>query len=69
MAWNIKYENDTYPTLQVLGDRSEAERIAVKRNKYGEAYTITAAPKKDRTIEKEEAESEAIKYGCTLPRL
>ena len=65
MNWNIQYENDTYPTLQVSGDRSKAERIAKKRNKYNESYTITEAPRQDLTFEKEQAKAEAIKYGSS----
>jgi len=64
-TWNIQYENDAYPTTQVIGDKAKAEAIAVKRNKYGETFTITESPKKDLELEKELAYAEARKYGCS----
>jgi len=64
-TWNIQYENDTYPTIQVIGDKAKAEAIAAKRNKYLETFAITEAPKKDRELEKELAYAEAVKYGCS----
>jgi hypothetical protein len=69
MAWNIQYENDDRPTIQVLGDREKAESIAKKRNKYNERYTITEAAPRDHEIEKEKAVEEALKYGCARPHL
>ena len=66
-TWNIQYENDTYPALQVSGTRKHAEKIAKRRNKYNESYTITGAPKPDYTLAKELAYAEAVKYGCALP--
>ncbi len=64
-TWNIQYANDERPTVQVIGDRSKAERIANERNKYGESFTITEAPKRDLTLEKELAYVEAVKYGLS----
>ena len=68
-GWLIQYENDEYPTIAVSGSREKAEAMAAKRNKYNESYTITEAPKPDRTIEKEQAMQNAIKYGCSIPGL
>ena len=67
MNWLIRYENDKHATIRVTGDRAKAERIANKRNKYGEAFTITEAPRVDRTLEKEIATREAMKYGAAVP--
>jgi len=65
-TWNIQYENDEYATMQVFGAKEKAEAIATKRNKYGETFTITEAPKKDRELEKELAYADAKKYGCNM---
>lgn len=69
MAWNIQYQNDERPTIEVLGDREKAESIAKKLNKYNERYAITEAAPRDYEIEKEKAFEEALKYGCSLPHL
>ena len=66
-TWNIQYAGDTRPSLQVHGSREKAERIAVRRNKYREGFSVTEAPRPDLTIEKEKAYDEAIRYGCSLP--
>ncbi len=63
MAWDIQYENDLRPSLRVCGDREKAERIAKKRNKYNESFTVTEAPKQNYELEKELAIDEARKYG------
>lgn len=63
MAWNIQYENDTYPTIIVYGSYEKAEAMAKKRNKYKESYKITEAPKKNYEIEMELAIEEVKKYG------
>jgi hypothetical protein len=63
MNWNIQYENDSYPTIQVNGTREKAEETAKKRNKYNESYTITEAPKKNYEIQMEKAIEESEKYN------
>jgi hypothetical protein len=63
MNWDIKYTNDTTASIRVAGTRDKAERIAQKRNKYNEAYTITEAPKENRDFEIELEREEARKYG------
>lgn len=63
MAWNIQYENDSYPTIRVCGSYEKAEATAKKRNKYNESYKITEAPKKNYEIEMELAIEEVKKYG------
>jgi len=64
-SWNIQYANDTYAALQVSGTKEHAEKIANKRNKYGESFVITRAPKEDNSIALEQSAAEAMKYGNT----
>ena len=66
-TWNIQYENDIRPSIQMSGSMEKAERIAKRKNKYDESYTITEAPKEDMSFEIEKAHDEAIKYGCAIP--
>lgn len=63
MNWDIKYENDAKASIRVAGSRDKAERIAKKRNKYNEAYTITEAEKENRDFKIELEREEARKYG------
>jgi hypothetical protein len=63
MAWNIQYENDSYPTIKVFGSREKAEATAKKQNKYNESYTITETQKQNYEIEKEMAIEEIKRYG------
>lgn len=63
--WLIQYEHDERPSVIVRGTWSQADKTAQKSNKYGETYTITEAPRPDRTEEKAAALAEAIKYGCS----
>lgn len=63
MNWDIKYENDAKASIRVAGSRDKAERIAQKRNKYNEAYTITEAARENRDFEIELEREEARKYG------
>lgn len=63
MNWDIKYENDAKASIRVAGSRDKAERIAQKRNKYNETYTITEAKKENRDFEIELEREEARKYG------
>jgi len=63
MTYQIQYQNDAYPTIQNSGTYEQTVEVAKKRNKYNETFTITEAPKKDWTIEKEKALEDLLKYG------
>ena len=63
--WLIKYEHEEQHRVCVMGTWSKADRVAQNMNKFEVAYTITEAPRPDRTEEKAAALAEAIKYGCS----